>query len=231
MSRKNDINALLERAEKILPDINKKYNESLMAKEIAADLRIDIKDFFGHLKSVLDYIAHDIVEKYCPNASPRNILYFPITPDQPSFDGTMNKSYPDLKANCPDVYSILENIQPFKKGENKWLTHFNKLNNEHKHDNLVPQTRSETKRVNVEIKGGGSVSWDSSAVKFGPGVSIGGVSVNPSTQMPVPSSTQIVTITTWVDFQFEDVNISAIWLTDESLKQIARIYSSLKAYL
>lgn len=228
MSRKTDIEALLNRADKTLPKINEEYEKALHAKTISADLRIDIKDYFGNLRSVLDYLAHDIVEKRCPNANPKDILYFPIRVDKVSFDNLMKKSYPDLLTNCKAAYDVLEALQPFKKPENAWLSHFNKLNNENKHERLVAQKRTETKRVNVEIKGGGSVSWDPSAVKFGSGVFIGGVPVNPHTQMPNPSETQTVTIETWVDFQFEDINVSAIWLTRESLKQIKTIYESLK---
>lgn len=228
MSRKTDIEALLNRANKTLPKINEEYEKALHSKTISADLRIDIKDYFGNLRSVLDYLAHDIVENHCPNANPKDILYFPIRADQASFDNVMKKSYPDLQTNCKDAYDVLEALQPFKKTENVWLTHFNKLNNGNKHERLVAQKRTETKRVNVQIKGGGGVSWDPSAVKFGSGVFIGGVPVNPHTQMPNPSDTQTVTIETWVDFQFEDINVSAIWLTRESLKQIQKIYADLK---
>lgn len=228
MSRKTDIEALFNRVDKILPKINEEYEKALHSKTISADLKIDIKDYFGNLRSVLDYLAHDIVDKHCPSADTKDNLYFPIRADQTSFDNAMKKSYPDLKTNCKAAYDILEAVQPFKKSENNWLAHFNKLNNENKHERLVVQKRNETKRVNVDIKGGGSVSWNPSGVTFGSGVFIGGVPVNPQTQMPHPSATQTVTIETWVDFQFEDINVSAIWLTRESLKQIQNIYSDLK---
>ena len=140
----------------------------------------------------------------------------------------MNNSYPDLVHNNKSVYDILENFQPFKCDENKWLLHFNKVNNENKHERLFPQRRIETKRVNVDIHGRGSVNWGSSEVEFGSGIFIGGVQVNPNTQLPNPSKTQTVTIETWVDFQFEGINISAIWLSKESLHQITKIYNDLK---
>lgn len=228
MSRKTDIEALFNRAGKALPKINEEYEKALHEKTIPTDLRIDIKDYFGNLRSILDYLAHDIVEKYCPNTNPKDNLYFPIRVNQVSFDKLMEKSYPDLLTNCKAVYDSLETLQPFKKSENAWLAHFNRLNNENKHEKLVAQKRIETKRVKVEIKGGGTVSWDSSAVQFGSGVLIGGVPVNTYTQMPNPSETQTVTIETWVEFQFEGINVSAIWLTRESLKQIKIIYDNLK---
>lgn len=229
MSRKADIEALLKRADKTLQKINIEYDNSLHSQTISADLRIDIKDYFSNLRSILDYIAHDIVDKYCPNSNPKNNLYFPIRADINAFAAEMTKSYPDLITNNKRVYNILENIQPFKHDENKWLTHFNKLNNENKHERLVAQKRCETKRVNVNIQGGGSVNWDPSAVTFGSGVFIGGVQVNPQTQLPNPSNTQTVIIETWIDFQFEDINVSALWLTKESLKHISIIYDDLKS--
>lgn len=228
MSRKTDIEALINRADKTLTKINEEYEKALDSKTISADLQINIKDFFGNLRSVLDYLAHDIVEKYCPNANPKPNLYFPIRADQVSFDKLMNESYPDLQINCKAAYDILEALQPFKKPENAWLANFSTLNNKNKHVRLVAQKRTETKRVNVEILGGGAVSWDPSAVKFGSGVFIGGVPVNPYTQTPIPSEAQTVKIETWVDFQFEDINVSAIWLTRESLSQIKTIYDNLK---
>jgi hypothetical protein len=223
MSRKTDIEALLKRAETTLQKISSEYENSLHSKTISADLRIDI-----NLRSILDYIAHDIVERFCPKANPKNNLYFPIRSDLKAFETEMTKSYPDLIVNNKIVYDILEDLQPFKRNENKWLTDFNKLNNENKHERLVAQKRSETKRVNVNIQGGGSVNWNPSAVTFGSGVFIGGVPVNPQTQLPNPSNNQTVTIETWVDFQFEDISVSALWLTNESLKQISQIYSDLK---
>src|SRR3989339_127900 len=204
MNRKTDIEALLKRSETTLPKIKEEYEKALHNKEISADLQIDIKDYFGNLRSILDYLAHDLVDKYCPTTNPKENLYFPIRHDQISFDNLMKKSYPNLLTNCKTAYDILETLQPFKKPENIWLTHFNKLNNENKHERLVAQKRNETKRVNVQIKSGGSVSWDPSAVKFGPGVFIGGVPVNLRTQIPYQSETQTITIETWVDFQFEN---------------------------
>lgn len=228
MNRKADIEALLKRAETILQKINSEYDYSLHSKIVSADLRIDIKDYFSNLRSILDYVANDIVDKYCPNANPKKNLYFPIRVDLNAFVVEMTKSYPDLVANNKTVYDILENLQPFKKEENKWLIFFNKLNNENKHERLVAQIRTETKNVTVTGQGGGSVSWGS-GVTFGSGVSVMGVSIDPDTQLPIPNNIVKTEIVTWVDFQFEDINVSALWLTKESLKQITKIYNDLKS--
>lgn len=223
MSREKSINAQVKRAEELLPKIEEEYNNSLHSKNIDEDLKLDIQTFCGHLRSALDYLARDIVETQCPNANPKDRLYFPITPDSKTFQKMMNKSYPDLEVNCKPVYDQLKDVQPFETDDNKWLSQFNKINNENKHNDLVEQTRTETKTVEVKSKtGGGSVSWDP-GVTFGSGVSVMGVPIDPRTQMPIPNKTTTTTVTTWVDFKFDGINISALALLKQSLQEISKL--------
>lgn len=230
MSREGSINAQIRRAEEILPKIEKEYQDSLSEQSISDDLKLDIQAFVGHLRSVLDYLAHDIVEQHCPNANPRNRLYFPITGDANNFSSTMTRSYPDLNTNCIDLYNYLDSIQPFKNDGNKWLTKFNKVNNEQKHNDLIEQTRTETKTVKVTGQGGGSVSWGS-GVKFGSGVSVMGVPIDPRTQMPVQNKMVKTEVTIWVDFKFDGIDVSVIWLLHESLTKIKEINSNVRGHL
>lgn len=66
-------------------------------------------------------------------------------------------------------------------------------------------------------------------VTFGSGVSVMGVPIDPNTQLPISNNIVKTEIVTWVDFQFEDINVSALWLTKESLIQITKIYNGLKS--
>lgn len=227
MTRKKSINSQINRAKEILPKIEDEYNKSLHSKIIGEELKLDIQSFCSHLRSALDYLAKEIVETHCPKAKPKEKLYFPITSNSGSFRAIMKKSFPELDVNCKNIYAFLESIQPFQNETNKWLTHFNQVNNENKHNNFVEQTRIEQKRVSVDIRGGGNVSWNPSSVTFGRGVSIGGVPVNPNTQMPQPSSTQTVSVTTWVDFKFDGINVSALALMKTSLEKIENINSEI----
>lgn len=231
MSRIKSISAQIQRSKDILPKIEEKYNKSLSSKSIDEGLKLDIQSYCTHLRSALDYLAKDIVDSYCPTANPKNNLYFPITSDAKSFHKKMKNSYPGLKQKRKSVYDYLESIQPYQTKENIWLTHFNKVNNENKHENLVEQTKSESKRVNVDIHGGGKVNWNPSSVKFGRGVYIGGVPVNPITQMPEPSPSQTVTIETWVDFRFEGINVSALLLLKKAGNEIENIVDKINKEL
>jgi len=227
--RTHDINALLKRSAGDFDTLRGKYERCLHEQTISADLKIDIKNLSGNLRSVLDYIANDIRDTHCPSAKLDDSFYFPILPDVASFNGQCKKWYPGLQNSCPDLWSYLESIQPYHK-DYQWLGYFNRLNNENKHDSLVEQIRTETTRVNVKF-GGGRVSWDPDAVKFGSGVRIGGVPVNPATQMPVPHSSQTVEAVTWVDFRFDGINVSALALLKNSLEGIYEIAQCVRKWL
>lgn len=231
MNRLTDINALLIRAEKLLPKIESDYNNSLHAKAISTDLKIDIKDFMGHLRSALDYLAHDIRDKFCPTANQKDDLYFPIRGDREKFDNYIKKAYPGLDSNCPELYEYLESIQYYHGGNSKWLTHFNDLNNENKHEKLVEQKKTETKIVKVSSnQGDGSVSWGP-GVTFGSGVSIMGVPINPNTQMPATNNITTTEVTIWVDFKFHSIDVSALLLLKDSLKKNKEIVAKVTLLL
>jgi hypothetical protein len=68
-------------------------------------------------------------------------------------------------------------------------------------------------------------------VRFGSGVLIGGVPVDPSTQMPVADPRLKVTKTIWVDFQFDGIGGSAIQLLREALSGVKAISVAFAASL
>ncbi len=75
------------------------------------------------------------------------------------------------------------------------------------------------------------MSWDPRTVSFGSGVSIGGVPVNPSSQMPVSDPRLKVVTTVWVDFRFEGFDVSAIQLLTQAFKGVQSIVVALRVFL
>lgn len=67
-NRIDSINALLERSKQDLTGIEQEYNKSLHTKKIEPSLKIDIKNLCENLRSVLDYLARDIRDKFSPPA-------------------------------------------------------------------------------------------------------------------------------------------------------------------
>jgi hypothetical protein len=229
-SRKANIEALLSRTDKDLAKIEREYNDSLHAKSVDQDLRIDIKNLFENLRSVLDYLAHNIRERFCSGANPSVHFYFPIFSDKPSFDTKVDCWYPGLRINSPDLLAFLESIQPYQPNM-EWLGYFNQINSANKHGDLVEQTRSEWEETRVKSNQGSQVSWRSSNVTFGHGVSIMGVPVDPGTQLPIPHPSQRVERITWVDFQFSCIGISALGLIKKSVSGIKSISASLTKWI
>ena len=226
--RKDSIRALIGRGDADIKKIENEYRNSLQAQQIQNDLKVDIKNFCENLRSALDFLGHDIRETFCANADPKARFYFPIFPTKAEFEAKMNEWYPDLKANVPDLWSFLESIQPYHQSH-QWLSSFNKINNENKHSDLVPQTRTETEQVKVSFAGG-SVTWTPKNVRFGPGVSIKGVPLDPQTQMPVPHPSQKVERIVWVDFRFDGENFSAIGLLKSALEGVRDIAKAVEKW-
>jgi hypothetical protein len=231
MSNESNIEALISRSQKDLAKVEADYTSSLTAKSVSDDLKIDIKNLLGNLRSALDYLAHDMRDTHCAPGSGASRFYFPIAQSASDFAGIMRNWYPGLETAAPDLYKYLESVQPYHGDHTRWLSEFNKLNNGNKHEQLVEQTRTETEWIEVKSPGGSTVGWNPAAVTFGSGVSIGGTSVDPKTQMPVPTAKQQVKKTVWVDFKFKDTDISALDLLRESSRGVAEICKEARKWL
>lgn len=223
MARADNINVILQKAEKQIEHIEKEYNNSLHDKEIKPELKVDIKNYFENLRSVLDYLANEIRESSYVNNTVSKIFYFPILPNLTDFESRMDQWFPQLKQNNKALYDYLLSLQPFQGADQVWIQQFNKVNNENKHGDLVEQAREEHERVHVTNNQGDELSWDPKSVKFGSRVATFGAPIDPNTQMPIPSPSIQVKRILWVDFQFAGLNVSALALMKKALKEIKMI--------
>ena len=76
-SRQASIRALLAKIDAQVGKIEAEYKESLYSQAIDPELRVDLKNACENLRSVLDYLAADIRDRYCPRASSSDRFYFP----------------------------------------------------------------------------------------------------------------------------------------------------------
>ena len=137
MHRTRSIDVLLNAAEEELEKIREFYGESAVSRNPSDRLLVAIKTYCEHLRSALDYVAHDIQQRCCPGAKPKAHVYFPIAKTPSDFDSAVRAWCPGLKSTCPQVWSQLESVQPYKGNENEWLETFRQLTNEVKHRDLV----------------------------------------------------------------------------------------------
>ena len=91
-TRNRNIQALLKKATEQLDKIRIEYDKSLHSKSISAELQIDVKNLCENMRSVLDYLAHDIYETQCSEQSPKHRIYFPILSDEKTFNTKINRT-------------------------------------------------------------------------------------------------------------------------------------------
>ncbi|VVB75123.1 Uncharacterised protein [uncultured archaeon] len=151
-------------------------------------------------------------------------LYFPIAKDKPSFDEKTNK--PEIKklitAN-QKVYDILLTHQPFIDTKNSVLSEIQKENRE-KHRKLTLQDiKVVDERISFNGPGGG-VTWSRTGVRFGNGVSINGVPINPATQLPAfTPPTHKLTINKIVTINFQGTNVDVIKVCKEAIDKVEAV--------
>lgn len=221
--------ALIQSAEEYLRELKNNYEQSLVSKQIDLSLQVQIKNILENLRSALDYVAVKIYDK-CSSSKAASKIYFPIArkgAKGSDFVSIVEKNIPDCLKTRPDLVKLLESFQEFTNPNNDWLPDLATLCNENKHVQLTPQTKTEkVKRITVKTKNS-EMGWDPASVHFGSGVSIGGVPVNPSTQLPVPSPTHTVEKEIWVDFQFDN-NKSVLPFLQECVKGVKDIVEILE---
>jgi len=66
---------------------------------------------------------------------------------------------------------------------------------------------------------------------FGKGVSIMGVPIDPSTQLPVPNDLVETRIENWISFLFEGSNVNVLWLCKKSPEDGEKIIQKILEYL
>jgi hypothetical protein len=219
---RSEVDALIDLAGEQIVAVRAVYEETLAEKQVSAKLRAQIKNVVENQRSALEYIARAIVDQHGKAGAK---AYYPITRHPKDFPATFGHTLPGVSDST--IRDAIEARQPYQAGY-EWLGHLATLTNTNKHERLTPQKRDETRRVRVDT-GAGSVEYvpyqeGKGGVTFGPGVFMGGVPVDPGTQRPVPSPTQTVTETVYVDWLFEDPHVSV-------LATLERIQSSLPALI
>ena len=234
--RKDNIIALLDHAANDLTgsdfkNIEQKYNAALSEKKIPTSLQIDVKNFMENLRSALDYMAHDIYEviiKLERDKTGAKEIYFPYGKTENDFKSGLGSSLPNLQSLNPNIFALIEAIQPHKCND-AWLYEFCRIVNEKKHNMLSPQTKTERQTMTASA-GGVSVTTPINSPNFSIHqeqniqVTLGGVPVRFSNQGIEPLAPGLErTITTWVSFQFADTNIQVLPLLKKALEKITTL--------
>ncbi len=224
-----NIEATLTRTNEVRAELLKEYQSSLAQKKVtdrATQLTHEICDL---LNSALDRIARRYWEKHvspqlAEEERKKSAIYFPIAADKNGFDSTLGRwQWNRVRNDNQPVYDYMLANQPFNSAKNKWLSVVKDLAVQGKHIDLIPQKRTEERRIAVENASGAKVSWNPDAVRFGAGVRIAGAPVDPATQRIVPTPGVTEKIETWVSFLIDGHGVNAAGFCEEACRETRRI--------
>jgi hypothetical protein len=243
MTAFDDAKALVQHATQELPKIRAAYDASLHAKSISPALLVEIKNFFENLRSALDFAAHGLFDTFCPaSAKNKPNIYFPYASagqTRAAFiqSKRVETCIPGLTTARPDILDALLEMQHFGARGYTWLPTFMALNNENKHQRLVPQSRKEAKSMHIDFGGGaGIVMGEGAGISMGPGASIrsgntvimGGQSFDVNNP-PRMSGGGKIEVITWVSFHFATNDEPVIPLLEKALSGVDAIVNELSA--
>lgn len=234
--RKDWIDSYIINAEKKLSNIETEYERALNEKNIPIDLQIDIKNMMENLRSVLDYLAHDIYDVVLMpkrrSGGDKEIkkIYFPYWSTDAGFQQSILRSLPDLNVINPQIYQVIEKIQPHKSWDD-WLWQFCSILNEKKHDSLKPQKREEITVLDINFPTGANIRlWNGASIKgnwviqSGSGkVFINNETISPSSPARYTTGNVDQKVTRWVSFMFADTNEEVMPLLQKSLISIKNV--------
>lgn len=129
----NPVYALLESIKSDYKKLSDKINT-----ENTDNLNINLKHILEDIRSILDYIAVALFNKYCYKNKPNKKIYFPYCTEdkkENNYSEMIKKNFPGLYENHKNIYYILSNCQHYNDST-KWLIKLSVLTNEVKHNNL-----------------------------------------------------------------------------------------------
>ncbi len=136
MQREHSIQLVMAKADQELDRIRNQYPIAIQARATDADLEITVNDCLHHRRQALDFLAHEIVDRYIVHRPKK--IYFPLADrkdTRKNFEIKLKKWFPNLSSAKHKLFDFLLSIQEFRP--DSWLHDFQKISNTNKHDHLV----------------------------------------------------------------------------------------------
>ena len=111
-------------------------------KDHGYESQFEIKSILENLRSILDYSAYYTAEKL----KIKNKVYFPYAKKEIEFKRNFKNNFGEIRNEYPKLYSLMEDLQPYKCGDN-WILILCNATNKFKHRNpLEIQINYHTKK-------------------------------------------------------------------------------------
>lgn len=236
MDAHKDAIALVDHASDELARIRAAYEQALSAQSVSPALLIAIKNLCENLRSALDFVSVAIHERDCAGDTAKLNIAFPYakaTTTQQEFRETLVKRFSGLDTTRPDLFQSFVDVQHFGSKGFTWLPAFIELNNESKHQRLIPQVRREQRELHISNGGTGIVLGQGAAIVLGNGasVSVGGALIHGGQTVSTDNIPSMLggkaEIVTWVSFHFETNNQPVIPLLMKATAGVREIVEML----
>ncbi|MEN5305287.1 hypothetical protein [Pseudomonas sp. TWI628] len=142
-----DSTEVLDEAERLTREIESHYHAARFAEGELSVKRVQVKAAIECIRSALEYTAQDIWRSYTKK---QNSVYFPYGEDLSSFQKGVKKNLPDVDVQAPELYRLIESLQPHACGDN-WVYQLCKASNYNKHNGLSEQVRKNSQSNRLEI--------------------------------------------------------------------------------
>jgi len=156
--------SVLDLAAEQLAEVERLHDETLATGVPSGRMQALIKNVVENQRSVLDYTAQAVADKYACKTNP----YWPAAKNPADFQARMNKELPGIVATHPRIAAAFERHQPYQPSHS-WLLHLFALTRENKHHRLTAQVGGDELRPGVVRPSGHSrivgpmvvrVRWD-----------------------------------------------------------------------
>ncbi|HLC31063.1 MAG TPA: hypothetical protein VJK51_00180 [Candidatus Nanoarchaeia archaeon] len=194
MNEENELLSQIERAKELNTELKKELQNNISSTDVSLKIRNITEEIFVKLRICLDKTILFYLSKknYLLDNS---YLYFPISKNNSDFNSVLkNYGLGDLNYKLPPFFNLILSFQPFSSPDKEILTILQEKGSREKHQFLIKEKR-EANHISTTFKStNGEVSWSKQGARFGNGVYINGVQINPITQEPVfiPSTHQLI---------------------------------------
>jgi hypothetical protein len=236
MTAYEDAIELVNHASDELTKIRFAYEQGLSAKSVSPAMLISIKNLIDNLRSSLDFVSVAAHEKFCSGDTAELKPSFPYaktTTTQQEYRELLSKRFAGLDVSCPDLFQGLIDVQHFGAKGFTWLPVFIELNNESKHQRLIPQIRRKQLKLQISDGSTGIVVEEGAAIILGTSatVSVGAALINGDQTASTDSIPNMqggkAEIITWVSFYFESNNQPVLPLLTKAtagVKEIVELF-------
>jgi predicted component of type VI protein secretion system len=231
--RKSDIAELLVEVEGIIETLEYQRTMANVKLDILEVSKPKVKSCLEHLRSCLEYAAHDVYDKvYKDNDGKTNEqrermkIYFPYGKNLGDFHSNLGRSFKDLKTKNKEIYELILSIQSFNS-RTSWLYDICNITNKIKHVEQRKQDRVSMRTVNMSNAFNLNFTKGSNTNIFISGNIINGVKQNSDVIIDrgqvrnnILVDRGLLEVVDWTDFVFKNSKIKVLELIRSSLENI-----------